>query len=57
MGLGVRDASLASLLVLVNVASPVAIAVSALDRLVMIAPYILGGVVATHQLGKKVLME
>ena len=55
MGLGVRDVSLTSLLVLLNVPTPVAITVSAIDRIVMITPFLLGGALATHQLGKNFL--
>lgn len=55
MGLGVRDASLASLLILVGVSNTLAIAVSALDRVFMTVPYLIGGILATHILGKKLL--
>lgn len=57
MGLGIRDASLASLLVLIGVPLPFAIAGATLDRLVMTLPYLVGGIWATHTLGKQFLLD
>lgn len=56
MGLGVRDASLVSLLVLAGVPSSVAIAAAAIDRVIISIPYLFGGIIATHLLSKKILL-
>lgn len=56
MGLGIRDASLASLLMLIGIPATHAAAGAAIDRLIMTIPYLVGGVVATHLLGKRLLV-
>lgn len=56
MGLGVRDASLASLLLLIGIPGTYAAAGAALDRVIMTIPYLIGGVIATHVLGKRLLV-
>jgi len=55
MGLGVRDASLSSFLVLAGVPLPQAIAAASLDRIVITLPYLVGGVVASRMLGRSIL--
>lgn len=55
MGLGIRDLSLVSMLVLLGVSGPHAVAAAAVDRIVMTIPYLVGGLLATHLLGKRVL--
>jgi uncharacterized membrane protein YbhN (UPF0104 family) len=56
MGLGVRDASLASLLLVMGISGTSAAAGAALDRVIMTIPYLVGGVLATHVLGKRFLV-
>lgn len=56
MGLGVRDASLGSLLIIIGVLSSQAIAAAAIDRLILTIPYLIGGVIATHLLSKRFLL-
>lgn len=55
MGLGTRDVSLVSLLVLIGVSTPQAVAAAAIDRVIIVAPYLVGGTVATHLLGRNLL--
>jgi uncharacterized protein (TIRG00374 family) len=55
MGLGIRDASLAALLVVISVPAKHAMVVAAIDRIIMTGPYLVGGVIATHFFGKKLL--
>ena len=55
MGLGIRDASLVSMLVMLGVSAPHAIAAAAIDRIIMTVPYLVGGFIATHLLGKQVV--
>ena len=55
MGLGVRDVSLASLLVMLGVPLEHAAAASAIDRVLITLPFLIGGVIATNVLGKDVL--
>jgi len=57
MGLGIRDASLVSLLILIGVPGASAAAAAALDRVIMTIPYLVGGVIATHVLGKRLLVN
>lgn len=57
MGLGIRDASLAALLVIISVPSTHAVVAAAIDRVIMTTPYLVGGVIATHILGKKLLQS
>ena len=53
MGLGVRDVSLVSMLLMLGVSGPHAIAAAAIDRILMTVPYLAGGLIATHFLGKQ----
>ena len=53
MGLGIRDVSLVSMLVMLGVSGPHAIAAAAIDRIIMTVPYLAGGVIATHLLGRQ----
>lgn len=55
MGLGVRDISLASLLLLLGVPAEITVAVTAMDRFFIMFPYLVGGVLATGVLGRKYL--
>ncbi|MGD9730974.1 MAG: lysylphosphatidylglycerol synthase domain-containing protein [Desulfamplus sp.] len=57
MGLGVRDASLASLLFMIGIPLTHAAAGAAIDRIIMIIPYLVGGVIASHLLGKSLLVS
>lgn len=50
MGLGVRDASLAGLLLLVGAPLETALAVTALERLLLTIPYVVAGPLAAHYL-------
>jgi len=53
MGLGIRDVSLVSMLVMLGASGSHAIAAAAIDRIIMTVPYLAGGVIATHLLGKQ----
>lgn len=55
MGLGVRDVSLASLLVSLGIPLAPAVAATAIDRILISVPFLIGGVMATHVLGRDVL--
>lgn len=57
MGLGVRDVSLASMLLILNVPLELSAAVVAIDRVLTILPILTGGVFATHFLGLKVIED
>lgn len=57
MGLGVRDASLVSLLVLSGLPGSFAAAAAAMDRVIMTLPYLVGSVIATHIIGKRFLVS
>ena len=50
MGIGVRDASLAGLLVLVDVPMEFALAITVLERLLLTLPYLIAGPIATNYL-------
>jgi len=56
MGLGVRDASLASLLFIIGIPAIYATAAAAIDRVIMTIPYLIGGVIATRVLGQRLLV-
>lgn len=56
MGIGVRDASLASLLFIIGIPAIYATAAAAIDRVIMIVPYLIGGVIATRVLGQRLLV-
>jgi len=55
MGLGVYDLSLGSMLAMLGAPVPNVAAAIAIDRFISIAPYLVGGVIATHVLGKDVI--
>ena len=55
MRLGIRDASFSALLVVISVPAKHAMVVAAIDRIIMTGPYLVGGVIATHFFGKKLL--
>jgi uncharacterized membrane protein YbhN (UPF0104 family) len=55
MGLGIRDASLVSMLIMLGVSAPHAIAAAAIDRIIMTVPNLVGGFIATHLLGRQVV--
>ena len=55
MGLGVRDVSLASLILLLGAPGAAAAACVIIDRALTIAPYLAGGVIAAHVLGPDLL--
>ncbi|MDY6973420.1 MAG: lysylphosphatidylglycerol synthase transmembrane domain-containing protein [Thermodesulfobacteriota bacterium] len=55
MGLGIRDVSLGSLLVFLGIPLAPAAAAAAIDRILISMPYLIGGGVATHVLGRDVL--
>lgn len=57
MGLGIRDASLAALLLVIGVPATHAVVTAAIDRIIMTTPYLVGSVIATHILGKKLLQS
>ena len=55
MGLGIRDVSLASLIVMLGVPVVPAVTAATIERIVITVPYFVGGVIATHILGKNVI--
>jgi uncharacterized membrane protein YbhN (UPF0104 family) len=55
MGLGVRDVSLTSFLVMLGIPMEHAAAVAAIYRVLTTLPFLIGGVIATHALGKQVI--
>ncbi|WP_028580974.1 lysylphosphatidylglycerol synthase transmembrane domain-containing protein [Desulfogranum japonicum] len=55
MGLGVRDLSLTSLLVMLGIPMEHAAAAAAIDRVLTTLPFLIGGVIATNVLGKDVI--
>ncbi len=57
MGVGVRDVSLVSMLVLLGISGPYAIAAAAVDRIIMTVPYLGGGMIAAHLLGRQVIVS
>ena len=55
MGLGVRDVSLGSLLVLLSIPLSLSVSVITIDRIIISVIYLIGSVIATHILGKNML--
>ncbi|MBF0450562.1 MAG: flippase-like domain-containing protein [Candidatus Magnetomorum sp.] len=55
MGLGIRDASLGSLLVFLGIPLVAAIAVTAMDRIIISVVYLSGSIIGTHVLGRDLL--